>query len=69
VPELFWIIVEDANQSSPFIDEIMKRTGINGVHLIATTPANKKLNFSEPNWKFPRGVEQRNAALHWIRFD
>ena len=27
-----------------------------------------KANATDPAWKFPRGVEQRNAALRWIRF-
>ncbi|KAL7076053.1 hypothetical protein ACQ4LE_004380 [Meloidogyne hapla] len=64
---LFWIIVEDAELPSEFIDNLFNRLKIKGVHLIAQTPADKKLKISEPRWKFPRGVEQRNSALLWIR--
>uniref|UniRef100_A0A914I2X9 Galactosylgalactosylxylosylprotein 3-beta-glucuronosyltransferase n=1 Tax=Globodera rostochiensis TaxID=31243 RepID=A0A914I2X9_GLORO len=60
VGNLFWVIVEDSDRPSPFIDELMDRLGIPGVHLAATTP---------PEWKnkFPKGVQQRNAALNWLR--
>uniref|UniRef100_A0A0N4UEU9 Galactosylgalactosylxylosylprotein 3-beta-glucuronosyltransferase n=1 Tax=Dracunculus medinensis TaxID=318479 RepID=A0A0N4UEU9_DRAME len=36
-------------------------------HRFMLTPANKKLNEADPNWKLPRGVLQRNAALSWLR--
>uniref|UniRef100_A0A914N2T0 Galactosylgalactosylxylosylprotein 3-beta-glucuronosyltransferase n=1 Tax=Meloidogyne incognita TaxID=6306 RepID=A0A914N2T0_MELIC len=64
---LFWIIVEDAQLPSKFIDDLFNRLKIKGVHLVKQTPADKKLKFSDPRWKFPRGVEQRNSALFWIR--
>ncbi|CAK5067689.1 unnamed protein product [Meloidogyne enterolobii] len=58
---LFWIIVEDAQLPSKFIDDLFDRLKIKGVHLVKQTPADKKLKFSD------RGVEQRNSALFWIR--
>jgi hypothetical protein len=61
--------IKDSNQHShsPFIDELLERVKIEGVHLTAETPPEKKLNISDPNWRFPRGVVQRNVALSWIR--
>ncbi|KAI1720026.1 glycosyltransferase family 43 domain-containing protein [Ditylenchus destructor] len=67
VPNLWWIIVEDAARPSPFIDEILKRSKLNSVHLVALTPPEMKLQQKDPKWKKPRGVEQRNVALRWIR--
>ena len=67
VPNLHWIIVEDADAPSPSIDEILARTRLKSVHLTAKTPTNKKLRSNEPNWLQARGVHQRNTALEWIR--
>jgi galactosylgalactosylxylosylprotein 3-beta-glucuronosyltransferase 3 len=67
VPNLFWVLVEDAKVSSSAIDEILARTRLKSVHLIAPTPVEKRLGDDDPNWKLPRGVLQRNTALNWIR--
>ena len=37
------------------------------VHLNAETPQSLKAKPDEPVWKFPRGVDQRNAGLKWLR--
>ncbi|KAM3718221.1 Coiled-coil domain-containing protein [Dirofilaria immitis] len=67
VPNLHWIVVEDANNISPFIADIFKRYHIRFTHLYALTPPEKKPNETDPNWKVPRGVVQRNKALLWLR--
>uniref|UniRef100_A0A915Q5L5 Galactosylgalactosylxylosylprotein 3-beta-glucuronosyltransferase n=1 Tax=Setaria digitata TaxID=48799 RepID=A0A915Q5L5_9BILA len=67
VPNLHWIVVEDANDTSPFIADIFKRYRIRFTHLYALTPQEKKPNETDPNWKVPRGVVQRNKALSWLR--
>jgi len=69
VPNLFWIIIEDAKAKSLAIEEIMSRAKVKGVHLSILTPTKMKLNDTMPNWKLPRGVLQRNAALNWIRIN
>ncbi|XP_053680520.1 galactosylgalactosylxylosylprotein 3-beta-glucuronosyltransferase I [Anopheles nili] len=69
VPNIFWVIVEDAAQSSVLVTNLLKRSGLQGrsVQLFAKTPTNFKLQGKDPNWLKPRGVEQRNTALKWIR--
>ncbi|VDK78329.1 unnamed protein product [Litomosoides sigmodontis] len=67
VPNLYWIVVEDANNTSPFITEILERYRIKFAHLYALTPPKKKPNETDPNWKIARGIVQRNKALMWLR--
>ncbi|CAJ0955711.1 unnamed protein product, partial [Mesorhabditis belari] len=67
VPNLHWILIEDSDTTSPSIGEILKRTRLQFTHINAKTTSKKKMKYSDPSWKLPRGVEQRNAALHWIR--
>ena len=45
----------------------MQRSGLSYTHLSALTPADYKLQPSQPSWKLPRGVMQRNAGLAWLR--
>ncbi|VDK44567.1 unnamed protein product [Anisakis simplex] len=67
VPNLYWIVVEDAETKSNTVAAILERTHLPCTHLNALTPASMKLNDTDPNWKLPRGVLQRNAALNWLR--
>lgn len=67
MPNLVWIVVEDAREKSQSVANIIQRSRIQSSHLFMLTPANKKLNETDPNWKLPRGVLQRNAALSWLR--
>uniref|UniRef100_A0A182PQM9 Galactosylgalactosylxylosylprotein 3-beta-glucuronosyltransferase n=1 Tax=Anopheles epiroticus TaxID=199890 RepID=A0A182PQM9_9DIPT len=69
VPNVFWVIVEDASQTSSLVTNLLRRNGLQdrSVQLFAKTPTNFKLKGKDPNWLKPRGVEQRNEALRWIR--
>ncbi|KHJ93403.1 glycosyltransferase family 43 [Oesophagostomum dentatum] len=67
VPNLYWIVVEDALTASGSIGRILKRSRLPHTHLSVKTPANMKMKHSDPSWYLPRGVPQRNAALAWIR--
>ncbi|XP_021918917.1 galactosylgalactosylxylosylprotein 3-beta-glucuronosyltransferase I isoform X2 [Zootermopsis nevadensis] len=67
VPNLHWIIIEDAEVPSSLVANLLKNSGITYTHLTATTPKEWKLKEKESNWKKPRGVQQRNTALQWIR--
>lgn len=67
VPNFHWILVEDAPQKTPLVTRFLETSGLIYTHLFATTPPNYKLGRNDPNWKKPRGVEQRNAALKWLR--
>ncbi|CAD7087680.1 unnamed protein product [Hermetia illucens] len=69
VPNVHWIIVEDADHTSSLVTNLLQRAGLveRSTQLSAKTPTQFKLQGKDPNWSKPRGVEQRNAALRWIR--
>lgn len=67
VPELHWILVEDAPQKSPLVANLLKNSGLRHTHLATPTAAQRKLHEGDPNWLKPRGVEQRNEGLRWLR--
>ncbi|XP_036338514.1 galactosylgalactosylxylosylprotein 3-beta-glucuronosyltransferase I-like [Rhagoletis pomonella] len=69
VPNLHWIIIEDANTTTSLVRNLLTRAGLaeRSTHLHIKTPVNFKLRGKDPNWLKPRGVEQRNFALSWIR--
>ncbi|XP_014206811.1 galactosylgalactosylxylosylprotein 3-beta-glucuronosyltransferase I [Copidosoma floridanum] len=66
-PNFHWIVVEDSPNKTPLVTNFLAQSGLTYTHLHAPTPSNYKLGKNDPNWKQPRGVEQRNAALRWIR--
>lgn len=68
-PNVHWIVVEDAVNTSDLVRALLSRTGLTGrsVQLNVKTPEDFKLKAKDPNWSKPRGVEQRNAGLAWIR--
>ncbi|KOC61719.1 Galactosylgalactosylxylosylprotein 3-beta-glucuronosyltransferase I [Habropoda laboriosa] len=67
VPNFHWILVEDAARKTKLVTHFLENSGLIYTHLAAATPPNYKLGRNDPNWKKPRGVEQRNAALRWLR--
>ncbi|XP_014229295.1 galactosylgalactosylxylosylprotein 3-beta-glucuronosyltransferase I-like [Trichogramma pretiosum] len=67
VPNFHWIVVEDSPKKTPLVTNFLAQSGLRYTHINAPTPSNYKLGKHDPNWKKPRGVEQRNAALRWIR--
>jgi galactosylgalactosylxylosylprotein 3-beta-glucuronosyltransferase 3 len=69
VPNLFWVIVEDSETTSDLVRNLMNTAGLShrSVLLHAKTPTDFKLKDKDPHWSKPRGVEQRNLALDWIR--
>uniref|UniRef100_A0A914DSJ0 Galactosylgalactosylxylosylprotein 3-beta-glucuronosyltransferase n=1 Tax=Acrobeloides nanus TaxID=290746 RepID=A0A914DSJ0_9BILA len=67
IPNLYWIVVEDADEPSTWIKGILERSKLSYIHLAILTPLKMKLKDTDPNWKLPRGVVQRNTALRWIR--
>uniref|UniRef100_A0A1A9X4L1 Galactosylgalactosylxylosylprotein 3-beta-glucuronosyltransferase n=1 Tax=Glossina brevipalpis TaxID=37001 RepID=A0A1A9X4L1_9MUSC len=69
VPNLHWIIVEDSNNSTQLVRNLLERSGLTqrSTMLHMKTPAAFKLQNKDPNWIKPRGVEQRNLALNWVR--
>uniref|UniRef100_A0A5S6Q236 Galactosylgalactosylxylosylprotein 3-beta-glucuronosyltransferase n=1 Tax=Trichuris muris TaxID=70415 RepID=A0A5S6Q236_TRIMR len=69
VPNIVWIVVEDASTTSSLVANVLRRSGIRHVLLAAPTPKRYKLKnpMAVKNWIHPRGVAQRNAALTWLR--
>lgn len=67
VSNFHWIVVEDAPQKTALVTRFLETSGLIYTHLSVATPPNYKLGRTDPNWKKPRGVEQRNAALRWLR--
>lgn len=67
VSNFHWIVVEDAPQKTALVTRFLETSGLIYTHLSVATPPNYKLGRNDPNWKKPRGVEQRNAALKWLR--
>ncbi|OXU26857.1 hypothetical protein TSAR_016615 [Trichomalopsis sarcophagae] len=67
VPNFHWIVVEDSIKKTPLVTNLLASSGLTYTHINAPTPPHYKLGKNDPNWKKPRGVEQRNAALRWIR--
>ncbi|XP_050599400.1 galactosylgalactosylxylosylprotein 3-beta-glucuronosyltransferase I isoform X2 [Bombus affinis] len=67
IPNFHWIVVEDAGKKTKLVARLLEDSGLLYTHLAAVTPPNYKLGRNDPNWKKPRGVEQRNAALQWLR--
>jgi len=99
VPNLHWIIVEDSENKTPLVGNLLAKSGLSYTHLHAATPKEWKLLLNvrtplnlltpnttrevlpskshsfftslfliqDPQWKKPRGVKQRNAALTWLR--
>uniref|UniRef100_A0A0N4ZWN8 Galactosylgalactosylxylosylprotein 3-beta-glucuronosyltransferase n=1 Tax=Parastrongyloides trichosuri TaxID=131310 RepID=A0A0N4ZWN8_PARTI len=67
VPNILWIVVEDADEKNENIYKFLNNSAIPFAHLCSKTPENKKLHENDPNWLIARGVKQRNEALKWIR--
>lgn len=59
--------MEDSERRSENVLEILERSGLSYTHLNVPTPADKKMKENDPNWIYPKGVLQRNAALGWLR--
>lgn len=67
VPRLHWLLVEDAEGPTPLVSGLLAASGLLFTHLAVLTPKAQRLREGEPGWVRPRGVEQRNKALDWLR--
>lgn len=67
VKNLHWIVVEDAAAKTPLVTDLLAHAGVKYTHLQVETPKDFKLKENDPNWLKPRGVEQRNLGLQWLR--
>jgi len=67
VKNFHWIVIEDSETQSELVANFLSRCGVHYTHLNALTPSDVKLKPDDPNWLKPRGVNQRNEGLKWIR--
>ncbi|XP_072345388.1 galactosylgalactosylxylosylprotein 3-beta-glucuronosyltransferase 3 [Scyliorhinus torazame] len=67
VKKFHWIVVEDAANRSKLVADLLAQSGLPYTHLNLPTPTIYKLRESDPNWLKPRGVEQRNRGIQWLR--
>ncbi|XP_061565440.1 galactosylgalactosylxylosylprotein 3-beta-glucuronosyltransferase 3 [Cololabis saira] len=69
VPHLHWIVVEDSPRKTTLVTNLLMKSGLNYTHLNVPTAKDRKLQEGDPSWLKPRGVEQRNEGLRWLRED
>jgi len=67
VPDLVWIVIEDAPEPTDLVTRLLQRCKVKTVHLVVPTSAKYIVEKGRPSWSKPRGVEQRNAGLKWLR--
>lgn len=67
VPNVIWIIIEDAPKPTQLVISLLQRCKVKTVHLLAHTSAAYKVKKGKGRGSKPRGVEQRNAGLTWLR--
>lgn len=63
VPNIHWLIVEDAAMKTQLVTDLLRRTGIPHDHLLAPMPD----KFKTKKGPKPRGVSNRNQGLLWVR--
>ena len=66
VPNVIWIIIEDAEKPTGLVTRFIERCDVKIVHLTVLTSAAYRPKKGAPKSK-PRGVQQRNAGLSWLR--
>ena len=67
VPNLHWIVIEDAKATTKLVQNLLNNCGVVYTLLHEATPKDQKLSSTDKHWSKPRGVHQRNAGLDWIR--
>lgn len=63
-PNVHWLVIEDADQKTALVTELLRKTGLSYNHLLAPMPPQYKKKKKGPK---PRGVSNRNKGLAWIR--
>lgn len=67
VSNFHWIVVEDADSKRNVVERLLNRCGLKYTHLAIQTGALYVQGSKDPRWLKPRGVEQRNFGLKWLR--
>ncbi|KAJ8046127.1 Galactosylgalactosylxylosylprotein 3-beta-glucuronosyltransferase 1 [Holothuria leucospilota] len=66
VKHFHWIVVEDCEVRTKLVANFLQGCGLNFTHLNVRTKQEYQLKKTDPNWKQPRGVDQRNAGIQWL---
>ncbi|KAJ8923646.1 hypothetical protein NQ315_010226 [Exocentrus adspersus] len=64
VPNIMWLVIEDAYQINDLIEDVLKKSRLKYLYTVAPMPAQFKNKTKGPK---PRGVSNRNKGLEWIR--
>ncbi|XP_056645230.1 galactosylgalactosylxylosylprotein 3-beta-glucuronosyltransferase P-like [Diorhabda sublineata] len=64
VPNLTWLVIEDAYKTNDLVEEILKKSGLKYQYMTAPMPAEYK---NKTKGAKPRGVSNRNKGIEWIR--
>nr|XP_033812818.1 galactosylgalactosylxylosylprotein 3-beta-glucuronosyltransferase 3 [Geotrypetes seraphini] len=67
VKNFHWIVVEDSVTKTRLVGDLLTQSGLKFTHLNVETSSDYKLKQNDPSWLKPRGVEQRNLGLQWLR--
>ncbi|KAM9251703.1 galactosylgalactosylxylosylprotein 3-beta-glucuronosyltransferase 3 [Cariama cristata] len=67
VRALHWVVVEDSATPTELVGGLLAGSGVSFTHLNIETPPEHRRHPGDPPWLRPRGVEQRNRALQWLR--
>lgn len=67
IQNIHWIVIEDAAKKSDIVRNVISESKLIATHLVAQTASFEKFKDKNPKAKRHRGVEQRNAALNWLR--
>ncbi len=64
IKNFLWIVVEDSDNKTALVANLLHKSGINYTHLNVRTPQkNQRENHRQPG----RGSPQRNLGLEWVR--
>ena len=67
VPRIVWVVIEDAPKVTSLVTNVLQHCKVETVHLTAQTSAKYIPPKGATRITTPRGVDQRNAGLRWLR--
>ena len=67
IPKVVWIVIEDSPKPTNIVSRLIQRCSVEIVHLVAPTSKAYRAKKGAASKSKPRGVEQRNAGLNWLR--
>ena len=67
IPNFHWIVVEDAEETSETVRNLLKKKKLRFTHLAVKTQTRLVKKENDPHWRKHRGVDQRNLGLKWVR--